>query len=149
MLFINIWLAVVLWHTSGSCPCKIYWVFICISDDKLLWQWFFDVWIKIVFQKVLWLSSWSCGPLSIVCGISDNWHFCHLVCLFVLLCPIIPCNVWRNWHACRRCLLFEHLISSSFEGSHFCIAHFFFWFCLCPQDFMVFGYGISEIVLYG
>ena len=77
----------------------------------------------------------------------DDWHFCHFN-LFVLIFPIIPCSVWWVWHADRRCLLPEHLISPSVDGSHFCMAWTFLQFSLCPLDFVILDYRISEFVLF-
>ena len=43
----------------------------------------------IVFIMILW-------TLQVMCGICDDWCFCHVTCFIQW-----PCNLWLLWHAGR------------------------------------------------
>ena len=110
------------------------------------------------------LTDICCGHWGIKISFKIFYGHCHdLVDLYqlsvtsmmtdtVVIQPVLLMNkvslyVWRVWLAGRGCLLPEHLISLSFEGSHmswhgliwwYWLCH---WFCLCLLDFVIYSAG--------
>ena len=83
--------------------------------------------VYVQIRRYLWIPAFT------------NLLFCNtklavrLACVYLLFLIKFQVRCDGCGMPNRSCLLLEHLISASFEGSHFCMAWTFFnWFCLCP-----------------